>query len=369
MKVVHVITGLRSGGAERALVDHLALTRHQTQVLTLAADGRLADELREQGVPVTCMNLRSNRDLLGLLRLIRALRRLRPDVVHLHLYRALVFGRVATALLRLPVIATEHSAQPFSMERRRAGRLVKGLYRRTERLGGLTIAVSEETRQVLVEHWGIPAERVLMIPNGVIAERFVPRPGDRDRVRGELGIPADAPVSVSVCRLSREKRVELGLRLLTLPGFEDWHHVAVGTGVEAEPLQRLAEELGVADRTHLMGDQADIPGFLSAADVFLQLSDYETYGLSAIEALTSGLPVVYRTSPALDGLPADPWVVRVTGEEEPVAAAARAAVQHGRRPLPLPHEIAENVDVRRVARRLDAAEEDAARAARRPSRG
>lgn len=361
MRVVHIITGLHSGGAERVLVDHLSLTRHEVQVITLATEGRLADDLRSMGIRVTCVHMRSNRDLVTIFRLAALLRRLRPDVVHVHLFRALVVGRIAARLAGVPVIASEHSAQPECMERQRAGRLVKAIYRLTERLGALTIAISDATRLTLIDHWGIPSDRIIVIPNGIFIERFTPDPAARARVHSRLDIPEGTPVTVTVSRLSPEKRVDMALRLLTTENCTRWHHIAVGNGTASAELRELANTLGVSDRVHFVGDQCSVSEYLAAGDVFLQLSDYEIYGISAVEAVAAGLPVVYRTSPALESLGSDDRVLAIDDMPGSLPAAVTTAQALGRRQLPLPDRIANLIDIHHISRCLDEAQEAVAR--------
>ena len=112
MRVLHIVTGLASGGAERQL--HLLLRHlppHQRcEVLTLTNPGTVADALRADGVTVHHLAMRGNRDLGALPRLVRLVRAGRYDLVHTHLYRAQLYGRLAARLAGVrAVVSTEHS--------------------------------------------------------------------------------------------------------------------------------------------------------------------------------------------------------------------------------------------------------------------
>lgn len=116
VKVLHIITGLGVGGAEQQL---RLLLRHMPMpcdVLTLTNPGPVAEGLRADGVRVVHLGMRGNRDLGALPRLARFIRHGRYDLVHTHLYRACVYGRLAARLAGVrATVATEHSsARPRS---------------------------------------------------------------------------------------------------------------------------------------------------------------------------------------------------------------------------------------------------------------
>src|SRR5690606_39492298 len=115
------------------------------------------------------VGMRHNRDLAALPRLVRLIRRGRYDIVHTHLYRACVYGRVAARLAGAPrIIATEHSLGDGHIEGRVPSRGVRALYRATERLGSATVAVSP-TVAARLRGWGVPPGPIVVIPNGIDA--------------------------------------------------------------------------------------------------------------------------------------------------------------------------------------------------------
>nr|BFE86793.1 hypothetical protein GCM10020093_093940 [Planobispora longispora] len=157
MKVLHVITGLAAGGAEqqlRALLPHLTA---RCEVAALTNPGGVAEAIRAEGTPVHHLDMRGNLDLRAVGRLVRLMRSGRYDIVHTHLYRACVYGRVAARLARVPaVVATEHSIGESAIEGRRATVGVRALYRATASMGDVTIAVSRAVAERLVR-WGCRA--------------------------------------------------------------------------------------------------------------------------------------------------------------------------------------------------------------------
>ncbi|GLW61992.1 glycosyl transferase [Actinomadura rubrobrunea] len=302
-RVLHVITGLGRGGAEQQL---LQLVRHMpgsvdTEVAVLTRPGPVAAALRAQGVRVHEIGMRGNRDLSALPRLARLMRDGRYDVVHTHLYRACVFGRIAARLAGVrTVVATEHSLGDGHIEGRSTSAAVRWLYIATERLGTVTVAVSPTVAGRLLD-WGVPADRIVVIPNGIDAAAFAFDPGLRLGVRRRLGIAPDEFVFGAVGRLVPTKRFDLLIRAFAR--LEKGALLIVGDGPQRGELQELAARTGAASRTIFMGESGHVPGVLSAMDALAAPSEQETFGLSVVEGLAAGLPVLYTECPALADLP------------------------------------------------------------------
>jgi glycosyltransferase involved in cell wall biosynthesis len=324
-RVLHVITGLAAGGAEHQLRLLLAHSPDEAEVVTLTNAGTVADAIRATGVPVTDLRMRGNRDLLALPRLVRLIRRGRFDVVHTHLYRACVYGRLAARLAGVrTVVATEHSLGRTRIEGRPLTAGVRRLYRATERLGRMTVAVSEPVATRLVE-WGVRPDRVTVIPNGIDAGALAFDPALRDRTRTELGLWPSEPVVGAVGRLDPGKRFDVLLRAMA--GL-DATLLLVGAGPERAVLEALAGRLGLADRIRFLGEVTDVRPLLCAMDVLAAPSAEETFGLAVLEALACGLPAVYASCPALEALPPDaaPAAVRGAVDEADLRVELTAAL-------------------------------------------
>ncbi|GAA5037300.1 glycosyltransferase involved in cell wall biosynthesis [Thermocatellispora tengchongensis] len=354
VRVLHVITGLAAGGAEqqlRTLLPHLGA---RCEVATLTNPGLMAEALAAGGVAVHHLGMRGNRDLRALGRLAALMRRGRYDVVHTHLYRACLYGRLAARLAGVPaIVATEHSIGDDRLEGRAITALVRRAYLAGEALGQMTVAVSPAVAERLAR-WGVPRHRVEVIPNGIDAGAFAYDPELRWRARTRLGLPVDAPVVGGVGRLEPGKRFDVLIDAMR--HLEGAYLLLAGAGGQRAALARQAAECGVARRVIFTGEAADVRPLLCAMDVLAAPSREETFGLAVLEALAAGLPVLYGACPALDDLPADaaPGATRLPGTPGDMTQALRMLLAHGPPPRLAPPPAVLHYDVRRQAELVDA---------------
>jgi glycosyltransferase involved in cell wall biosynthesis len=277
------------GGAERMLL-HLAseLRRRGHRVVPVGPArgcGWLAEEFRDRGFEPALFHLRRALDWRCLTGLVRLLRERGVDVVHSHEFTMAVYGAAAARWLGIPHLVTLHGGLDFAARfRRRAA--IRWALRNSRHV----VAVSEPTRVRLCEALGLPAARIEVVPNGI---RF--EPGERCRVRTELGLADDEALFLAVGNLYPVKGHIVLLEALSIlldEGFSRWRLVIAGRGGEEEALRRYACEKGFADRLHLPGYRADIPDLLAAGDVYVMPSLSEGLPLALIEAMFAGAAIV-----------------------------------------------------------------------------
>ena len=373
-RVLHVITGLRAGGAENQLEMLVGGADREVEVCALYnADGDVGDRIRARGVPVHDLRMRSNKQLGKVRELARLMRRGRFDVAHLHLYRATVYGRVAARLAGVPVVVTtEHSLGETQIEGRPKGGVVRGMYLATEAFSDATVAVSPAVRDRLIG-WGVPRRKILYVPNGLEFGRYASACSSavRRSVREDLEIPEGAFVVGAVGRLHAGKKLDVLLSAAAPVllegdgrGGSGTYLLLAGDGPQREPLVELAADLGIERRVVFVGEvPADkVPGVLAALDLFVSLSREETFGLSILEAVAAKRRVLADACPALDALGGEGSLSgvrrldrRPTTEEEAVQVrrtiedARTGALRHA---SPTP-EMLERYGAGDVARRLD----------------
>jgi glycosyltransferase involved in cell wall biosynthesis len=328
MKVLHVITGLEAGGAEVQLAMLVRHTRHEPDVLTLYNPGSVADQIRADGIRVRDLGMTRNTQLGALLRLRSLIAEGRYDVVHTHLYRAQVYGRPAARLARTPVVVTtEHSIGETHIERRKMTSGVRGLYLGSELFSDGTIAVSDVVKERLIQ-WGVPAKKISVIPNGLETAALAFDPAVRETSRAQFGIGPDTYVIGALGRIDENKRVELTIEAAAPFLGERCKILVIGRGDHLSVLEATAARLGVTDHVIFGGFQPGTAAMMAAFDLYVASSVQETFGLAILEAMASGLPVIYTVCPALDGIQTS-QARQVAGTAEAMRAEIRKAVDTG----------------------------------------
>jgi glycosyltransferase involved in cell wall biosynthesis len=195
--------------------------------------------------------------------LIRLVRERDVDVVHVSGFKATMLGRLAALAAGRAMVAHIHDARPMPSWLRLIQR----------RLGSRTdaaIAVSEAMRGTAIADYGMPPERVRVLYNGVLADRFaLVAPDARRGIRQEQGIAADAPVIGIVGRIEPGKGITPLLRALptVIARCPEAVLLVVGDGPTRGDSERLAEEIGVGAAVRFTGHRDDIPALLAAMDV------------------------------------------------------------------------------------------------------
>jgi glycosyltransferase involved in cell wall biosynthesis len=352
MKVLHVITGLDAGGAELQLAMILRHTRHESDVVTLYNPGPVAEQIQAQGTTVRDIGMQSNTELPALLRLHKLIKDGHYDVVHTHLYRTQIYARPAARLAGTPVVlTTEHSIGETHIERRKMTRGVRALYLTSELFSDATIAVSDIVKDRLVR-WGVRAGKITVIPNGVDTDELGFDAAARDRVREQFGLSPDTYVIGALGRLDPNKRVDLTMEAAAPMLGERCKILVIGRGEDQARLEAAAERIGVTEHVIFGGYQKDTTAMLAAFDLYVAASLQETFGLSVLEALASGLPVLYTACPALDGIQTE-RARMVAGTVDAMRDEIRKEVEAGPRPRVADSTVFDRYGVESVVHRID----------------
>ena len=291
MKILHVVNSLDPGGMENGVVNMaLALENSgfEMHVACLERRGAFADRLPHPE-RVEVLGKRGGFSPRAVLRLARAIQRLRPDVVHSHNLGALIYTALATGGGRLAtVIQGEHSQlTPEELTPRRL-RQRHSLYRACRAIHTVAHPMREELLRL-----GFPAEKISVIPNGVDTTRFAP--GDRPAARCSFDLPTHALCLGIVGRFGPFKRhaVLLDAFDAIAPRFPSAHLVIAGTGGSEETTTRTrAQASPHADRIHWPGFQSDPSLCYRALDLLAIPSVNEGLSNVALEAMSSGIPVL-----------------------------------------------------------------------------
>ena len=295
-RVLHLYAGNLYGGIER-LLDTLARLRHLAPDMEpefgLCFRGRMWDELATAGMPLHDLGaVRISRPwtVLRARRTLKAVLKQRQyDAVVCHAcWPHVVFApAVRAAGVRLiNWVHGELNGQHW----------IERWARRTP--PDAVIVNSDFTAKSLSKVFpNVPSE-VVYIP--VECNRVADRSTNRASVRAELNTPDDAVVILLASRLERLKGIHVLIealgKLAGLPGWVAW--IAGGSQKPGEQdyfqeLQHSAKQLGVADRIRFLGQRTDVAKLMASADIYCQPNTQpEGFGLTFIEALAAGLPVM-----------------------------------------------------------------------------
>lgn len=339
--VLLLITELDVGGAERIVFDlATSLDRSHWLPLVAALEGRgiYAARLREAGVEVIDLGVRSRWDVGVVRRLRHLLGSRRIDLLHTHLFHASIIGRLAARPLRLPVISTCHIVE------RRFAPWRFWLDRWTGRWCRRIVGVSEAVTRFQQHRTRLPSSLFTTIYNGIDLRRFAERPSREEawkRLQQGASIPGcdkgkgvrDAgPIVGGLGRWDPQKGFDVLLRALATPPLPSLSFRAVlgGYGPEEKRLRALAERLGLASRCHWAGYQEDAKDFLSALDLCVLPSRWEGFGLVAVEAMACGVPVVASAVDSLPEIIRDRREGRLVPPEDPrsLALAIAKMIEH-----------------------------------------
>jgi glycosyltransferase involved in cell wall biosynthesis len=156
------------------------------------------------------------------------------------------------------------------------------------------VALGTYYREDQRERWHVPADKLVLNYIGVDLAALRPSAELRARMRADLSIAPDDPVLGIISRLESVKGVNRGIAAFAeisriLPRAR---LVIVGQGPMRTRLERLASEHHVADRVHFAGQQTDVPLFMNGFDAYLQTTHNPLNGITSIEAMACGIPVV-----------------------------------------------------------------------------
>jgi glycosyltransferase involved in cell wall biosynthesis len=303
IRVLHVVPSLYGGGMERLMLEVIRASTpvggaaegcritHGVCILR-AADDRLWSQCKSMAT-TWVLGRRKTRDWTCWKRLRQVIRDFDPEVVEALSTGAWVDAARAIRGRRQTRLALTFHGQ---VDTASPGRLRRWLNRWAARKAAAIISVSKEAAERMARDWGIPASKLVALPNGVDVNRFRPA-GDSDergRIRQELGMPPAAKVAVCVANLMPIKSIDLLLDAWRqLPGDQRQARLLiVGDGPMREELQRLAERLQCADSVTFLGHREDVPALLRSADLFVVSSRYEACSIAILEAMATGLAVV-----------------------------------------------------------------------------
>ncbi|MHB8938520.1 MAG: glycosyltransferase family 4 protein [Thiobacillus sp.] len=366
-RIVFIITGLSTGGAEMMLLkllEHLDRQRFAPHVISLTTLGELAPRIAALGIPVEAVGMKPGLPSpSGFFRLVQILKRLNPDVVHTWMYHADLLGGLAARLAGISAIGWGIRNSNLDKDKTKfSTRAVVGLCASVSKwVPSRILSCSEQARQIHVAR-GYVAEKMVVVPNGFDLTRFKPDTDARHRIRAELGIAEQTPLVGLIGRFDPQKNhagffEAAGALHRHLPQV---HFVLAGQGIDTSnaALMQAITRAGVLANTHLLGLRSDMPGLMAALDVLASSSYGEAFPNVLGEAMACGVPCAATDVGDSAYIVGDTGRVVASGDMTGLAAALEELLA-----LPPPEKaalgerararVAENFEIGGVVRRYE----------------
>lgn len=301
--VVHIITSLSADGTAAMLYKLLTHTDRSCffpVVISLDDDNSRAERIRAHGIPVHCLNMANSLSSgWHVLRLVRLLRELTPDVLQGWMYHGNLAASIANMALsnRYPVFWNirqtlyELNTEPTAMQW--AIRLSAKRSNKPERILYNSYRAAEQHAD-----FGFKENNAHIIPNGFDTNLFAPNQYSRATTRQSLNIPADAFVIGMVAHYHPMKNHALFFEAANLLNKhqKNVHFILAGrdiTSSNREIYLLLKRYPQLQDKIHVTGERKDIPALLNALDLFTLTSTYgEGFSNVIGEAMACGIPCI-----------------------------------------------------------------------------
>lgn len=275
MKILMLVSSLEVGGAETHVADlSRSLSERGHQVFVASGGGKLAEELKKEGIKQIKLDLSSRspiRLILSWIKLARLQKKYSFDILHAHSRIAALLAHSVSKRKRVPLVTTVHA-------KFKTGLILK----RLSKWGSLSISVSEDLKQYLCEEYGVLSDNVFVIPNGIDTKRFTRR-AKRDESEFRISFVSRMDKDCSkaafwLCRIAPmlDKRIS-NLRITLCGGGDSYETLKK----EAEATNKIIGRRCV----ELTGSAKDVREILEGSHLFVGVSR------AALEAMSMELPV------------------------------------------------------------------------------
>ena len=288
MKILHVITSLQTGGAEKLMVEIIPqLINLGNEVELLIFNGAYTPfykELEGKGVKIYCLGYRNNvYDVRNLLKLIKFFRKNKYDIIHTHNTAPQLFIAILSKFNHLK-ITTEHSTSNRRRNLKWYVIIDKWMYSKYDKI----ICISDQAEINLKKYLGDSFNnKIITIYNGIDIKRY----RDASPSLEITEIFTKYKTGIMVAGFRHEKDQETIIRAYTLLPSQ-YHFLFIGSGKKMNDCKRMAQELGLENRIHFLGSRMDVPNLLKSVDFVVMSSHYEGLSLSSIEGMASGKPFI-----------------------------------------------------------------------------
>lgn len=312
LSILYLIYGFRIGGAEGYLLDlckGLDLKMFRPEIIYFYPEEQMLPEFRQANIPCSIFPVKGGElTFFEIWRLSRLIKKIAPDIVHVHLFHASRYGAMAAFLAgSRRIVRTKHSVWPPGSKPGERDRIWQVLNRFTiSRTVGVSSAVAKQVGSQYVIH------------NGIDTAYFDPKHIDQKELPVNMLKFSEKPGPVIgiAARLTKAKGHPTLLEAFSmlLPDWPDAQLLIAGDGEERPTLELLIQKYNLADHVQILGSIRNVREFLSILDIFAHPSILEGLGIAVIEAMSmeraivatrvGGLPEL--VTDGLDGILVEP---------------------------------------------------------------
>ena len=288
MKILHVITNLQTGGAEKLMVDLLPrLQEKGNEVELLLIDGTRTpfyESLERQGVKIHSLSMGGkmyNPWRIG--QMVHFFRKNKYDVVHTHNTAPQMFAALTKVLCSVVLCTTEHNTSNRRRDLKWYRPIDKWMYRQYNSI----ICISDQAESNLRTYLTKDSYPICTIYNGIDVDLFTNAKPDITLVNSKGS--RKAIVMVAGFRYQKDQDTLIHAMKLLSDDYELW---LVGDGERRDVLESLVKSEKVTEKVKFLGLRNDVPNVLKAADIVVMSSHFEGLSLSNLEGMASGRPFI-----------------------------------------------------------------------------
>ena len=341
IRIVFVLTALTLGGAEMMLwklLSRIDRKRFDPYIVGLSARAdSMLSRFQKIGVPCDLLGMRPRLDASWrVLRLAKALRALKPDIVQGWLYHGNVAATLAAALtgIHAPVMWSIRGTLPTPREKNWRSSLIIRLSGALSSMPARIINNSIASAREHEERLGYPKDKGVILANGFDTDLFRPSPEARLALRTELGVASDAVLVGLVGRYHLMKDHANFLRAVAIVKKvrPEVYYVLVGANVDNQnaALSGLVAELGLGTQVRLLGPRHDMERVTAALDIACSASYGEGFSNVIGEAMSCAVPCAVTDAGDSARIVADTGKVVAPFDSAALAHAIQSLIDAGR---------------------------------------
>lgn len=278
MRILHIITGLGTGGAEMMLLKTLPKLKGEHIVCSITSHDSIGKQLEEKNIPVFYLNLDKSNIFTVFYRLVSLCKKIRPDIANTYLLHTNIFARIAARFARIPKVYC--SARNVHKDKV-IFNILDGM---TSALVDRYIANSNSVAQYLDEI-GIPKRKITIIPNAVDIKEL-------EKQAKQKTIEMQHPTAICVASFKPQKDHKTLIN--AFHAMPNWQLLLAGDGSRLKSMKQLAQS---SRNIHFLGNRSDIPSLIKKADVLILPSLHEGMPNVLLEAAALNTPIICTDIP------------------------------------------------------------------------